>query len=132
MALQGLEELNSKFKLLDRLLRQKVLLKETKEAAEIIRADAESRAPIGETGDLAEHQAIQAKPSLSNSSDAVVWIGFDLSVFYGGFVELGTTHSAPEPFLLPAFESKKGQALDKIADGIASAIDDFVRTHGST
>lgn len=32
-------------------------------------------------------------------------------VFHGHFLEHGTTHSAPQPFLIPATEAAKGQVL---------------------
>jgi HK97 gp10 family phage protein len=37
--------------------------------------------------------------------------------FYGGMVEYGTAHSAPHPFMRPAYEQKKTQGADILLKG---------------
>ena len=39
---------------------------------------------------------------------------------YGGFVELGTTHSAAEPYLWPAFEQNIGRLVAAIQENITN------------
>lgn len=42
-------------------------------------------------------------------------IAGDDRAFYGHLVEFGTTHSPPEPFLIPAFEESRDEAIGAVA-----------------
>ena len=72
----------------------------TKEAAEIVAEDARRRAPLG-PGDMHLRDHITVEPE--GIAGYLVLAGNE-ETFYGHMVEFGTSHSAPQPFLLPAAE----------------------------
>lgn len=77
-----------------------------KEGAEIVRAEASRRAPR-RTGKLAAN--IIAEVSLSQSDRAEISVGPSKEAFYGMFVELGTKHMAPRPYLRPAIDESRAE-----------------------
>ena len=87
-------------------------------SAELVAESARARVPV-DKGDLKEAIHVEA-----NTDGDGFWIiaggktAGDRDVFYGHMVEHGTTHSPPEPFLVPALEENRA----KITDGIAAAI----------
>ena len=48
----------------------------------------------------------------------------NLDAYYWRFIEFWTTHAAARPFLRPAFESLKYQAVQTIKDGIAQGVEE--------
>lgn len=106
----GLKELEQKLKKLDLAVQSKELMKAAKAGGEIIRDAMEQRAPR-DTGRLAAGEIVSALPSQSNAYVATVRIGPSRKVFWGLFQEFGTAHMAAQPFVLPAFEATKDEAL---------------------
>lgn len=47
--------------------------------------------------------------------------------WYQWFLELGTERSRPHPFMRPAYDSKKGEALDLIVSEINAGIDKAIK-----
>lgn len=91
------------------------LLESVLNGAEIIRAQAEVLAPRATgrlAGDIAK-QAVQA-----SSERAVVEVGFLESAFHGFFQELGTSTQAAQPFLRPAFDGERHEAVRVIRDSL--------------
>jgi len=96
-------------------------------AAEPIRAEAERLAPI-EQGDLKSAiktgKAIGKYQKRGNRGDRVTtFVGIDESVnkrlhIYAGIEEFGKEHSPIQPYMRPAFEAKKEEARDRIADDL--------------
>lgn len=81
-----------------------------KAAAERVEKGAKDRVPI-ESGDL--YDVIHTE-RVAQGSYAVVAGGRNAEgdwVFYGHLVENGTTHSAPQPFLIPALEAERENAI---------------------
>ena len=72
----------------------------TEKAAEMVAESARQKAPLG-PGDvhLRDHISVEAE----GPAGFLVLAGNE-DTFYGHMVEFGTSHSAPEPFLLPAAE----------------------------
>ncbi len=75
-------------------------------AAEGIALGAKARAPVG-APDVHLRDAIHVERQ--GLGEYAVIAGDD-EVFYGHMVEFGTRHSAPHPFLVPAFEDGKREA----------------------
>ena len=113
----GLEAFEQRLKSLEATVQQALLVKAAKEGAELIRAEAERRAPRLKysahprryAGLLAHSQMLSVAEQTAN--EVVVRIGPSKDAFYGLFQELGTVHHPAQPFLLPAFEDRKMEAL---------------------
>ena len=75
--------------------------------AKMVATAAKLRAPV-ESGDLREAIHVDVQP------EGVYVVAGDNKVFYGHLVEWGTSHSAPEPFLVPALEANR-KAVVKLA-----------------
>ena len=86
--------------------------------AEAIAVEATARAPDAPPQGEGLVEAIHVEDSEEAGGYYVV--AGDEDVFWGHFVEMGTTHSAPHPFLIPAMESQK--------DAVANAVTLVLRT----
>lgn len=117
--LQGLPDLLAKLDRMDIAAQQAILLPAVEEGAEILRADAANRAPR-DTGALAEGMTmtvVKKEPHYVS-----VKVGPDRKQFYGRFIENGTAHIAPRPFLGPALTTNRERILTLIRERIANAI----------
>jgi HK97 gp10 family phage protein len=88
--------------------------------AEVIREQASQNAPRGETGNLSRLEI--TKVAVKKQDRVVVKIGPSTTAFYGMFIELGTVHMAPEPFLGPALEQKMSEAIQETTAVIQFAL----------
>jgi HK97 gp10 family phage protein len=96
--------LNSRLPQIAAMLRPK-LEAIVEDTAERVVEDARNRAPV-RSGDLRRAIHVEQKDDLT----AHVVAG-DKDVFYGHMVEYGTSHSAPHPFLIPALEANREDAI---------------------
>jgi len=84
----------------------------------------------GKTKVEAAEAAHEANAAASNDevvTSGVAIIGVDTKkAFYAHFVEFGTSHSTPKPFLRPAWEKGKVQAAEAIKDILKDEIDKAV------
>lgn len=103
----------------DRLTMKDVLIQAASAGAEPIREQAGQNAPR-DTGALARLEI--TKVASKQQDRVIVKIGPSKDVFYGLFVELGTVHMAPEPFLAPALEQKSGEATQETANVLQFAL----------
>ncbi len=124
--LLGLDKLESKLSDIALTVQRKTLIKATKRGGELIRAEAQARAPR-RTGRLAENEIMVLRTSENTATDVGVRIGPAIGVFYGLFEEIGTAHSTADPFLRPAFDDKKAEALQIASEEFDAAIDEVVR-----
>ena len=109
VALEGAAELDRALsKLADRA--QGELLEEAAQAgAEVIREEAARLAPR-DTGLLAQEVADQ--PKRLQIGRAQIDVGPSKKAWYGRLLEHGTSKMAAQPFLRPAFEAKKDEAVE--------------------
>jgi HK97 gp10 family phage protein len=56
-------------------------------------------------------------------SVAVMHVGVDSRIGYAHLLEFGTVNHGPRPFMRPAFEEKKGEALEIIVRDLSGEID---------
>ena len=100
--------------------------------AGLIRDDAAQRAPVDEGGLSANIVARNIPPrylppgaaaGLSIMGSRAGKAGDPKNAYYYAFVELGTKNQAAQPFLRPAFESQKGNAVSAYADEFRRNID---------
>ena len=117
--------------------------------ARVIRDDARLRAPVGKTGNLKKNIVMKrdSNPQRSGANERYT-VGVrggaknyantkrnvrkgragkeyktDGNTYYWRFKEFGTKKMPADPFLRPAFESKKEEALNVIASTLASGIE---------
>ena len=119
---QGLDGLLESMEGLPLVVQRKLIADALREGADVVAIEAEARAPV-ETGRLSEN--IVYAITEQTASGAVANIGPAKQVFYGAFVERGTEHMTPEPFLGPAFDDSVDKATaviqEVLGDGIEAA-----------
>lgn len=120
--LQGLDQFDRALKQLSLVTQGQLLKQAVKKGAELIREEAENRAPR-DTGTLAEEEIVSVVAGESNAFEATVKIGPSKKAFYGFFQEFGTAHHAAQPFLMPSFEEKQDEALQVVSDELRKAVE---------
>lgn len=138
--IKGLKSLDKTLKSLPPRLQTKVVRGATLAGANVVRKEARRRAPVRTPDDKAPKAA---KPRLNKGTYVQVtfpghlrknirsarnrrvprWqisylVGWTTSAFYGLFIEKGTKHQGAQPFLRPAFDSKKGEINKVIGERI--------------
>ena len=110
----GLTELEEKLSNLDVKL-SRALDEALEEIAEKIRDDAKSLVPV-DTGALKKSIRIEKKGKLQVSIVAggggVINPRTGREVDYAGFVEFGTSHMSPQPYMQPALEKNRDELLN--------------------
>lgn len=104
--------------------------------AEVMRADAARLAPV-DTGNLSDSiimKPIPPKYLPRGAADGVEIMGSRKgkagdqgNAYYYIFVEFGTVNQSAQPFLRPAFESTKQQAVDAYAQEFRKTLDRSVK-----
>jgi HK97 gp10 family phage protein len=142
----GLKELQAALKELPQCIARNVLRGAVAAGAAVIRTEAKARAPVS-TGDArAGHsppgtlkRAIYQKQirELSSPVKQTFYVGvrrgkqyrhqgkkgkLSRDAYYAKFVEFGTAKMAARPFMRPAFEAKKGAAVQAIQEYLARRI----------
>jgi HK97 gp10 family phage protein len=135
MEISGLKELADKMRAMGPDIARNALRAGVGEAARALRDEAKQTNP-DDTGRT--DRALYAKLIKEQSSDhqATYYVGArsgkrerkrDRDAWYWRFVEFGTVKMPARPFLRPAFEKLKMQAVDLIAARIAARIKRFER-----
>ena len=110
----GLTELEEKLSNLDVKL-SRALDEALEEIAEKIRDDAKSLVPV-DTGALKKSIRIEKKEKLQVSIVAggggVINPRTGREVDYAGYVEFGTSHMSPQPYMQPALEKNRDELLN--------------------
>lgn len=114
--IDGLDELQEKFKKLTKAHKPDEVEKASLKAAEVIRAEAERTAPQGPTGRLKEAQIKKPLRKGTNYASAIVAIDRAIA-WYGGIVtEYGTPFMEPNPFFRNAVRSKAPEAYKTLKE----------------
>lgn len=115
------------FKSLDRALKTlpgkvagKVIRSATLSGAGIIRKEARRRVSVDD-GTL--KKSISSKLKDKSDTHVTYSVGPTNKAFYGTFLEFGTEHIRPQPFLRPAFDEKKNEAAKKIEERLMKGIE---------
>lgn len=111
----GQKELLKKLKELPENVSGKYLEDAALAGAEIIRQEASNKAPW-RTGRLVS--SIIKETEEKSKSSVTVAIGPKKEVFYGFFVEYGTSKMRAQPFLRPALDGKKSDAEKAVIDAL--------------
>lgn len=118
--LHGARELERVLKLLPKQIRGAVLQRSVMAGATPIRKAAKANAPRA-SGALAN--SIVARKDKTAGASAAVKIGPTRKRFYGLFAEFGTSTQPAKPWLRPAFETTKGEALNRIGKALGRNIE---------
>ena len=125
--IHGFEELDAKLKRLSRGTAGKIMRRSLRAGAKIIAAEARARAPR-QTGRLAKSIKVRAASTRKRGEVAIVvrtgqsdnlFVG---DTYYGAFQEFGTDYTLRKPFLQPAFEAGKQQAVNVIRQTVSAGI----------
>lgn len=137
-ALEGVAELNRKLlQLADPKENAKVLRQSVGAAMRVVQKEARSRVPQG----TIEHKTYKGRlvaPGFASRSLRVVTsakdgtatarLGVRAEAFYAvQFIELGTSKIPRAPWLVPAFEAKKDEALTALSEAMQKRIDKIAK-----
>lgn len=132
MEVHGLRELEQKLRGLGPKLRERAVRSALNAGAQVIKKEAIALAPV-DTGRLADKAIyvtrVREEQTLTKEVYAVAVrhgrkeAQKDRDAFYWKFLEFGTKFLAARPFLVPAFESKKQEAFEKIKQKLRERIE---------
>jgi HK97 gp10 family phage protein len=124
--LTGFKELAAALKELGPRVGRKHLRGSVAKGATIVRTEARNLAPV-DTGEMRKDIQVKRERSPDNVASYSVFVrsgkksrlagrarNVDRDSFYWKFVEFGTAKMAARPFMRPAFEAKKEEAVDAI------------------
>lgn len=146
----GLAELSKKLKEMPIKLAKNGLRAAVNAGAEVIRKDAKARVPV-KTGNVRKNIYKKQIREKSNNFQQTYYVGVKLgrkrklaptklnvrkqrvgqlydvesSAYYWRFLEFGTSKLPARPFLRPAFDTKKSQAVDAMAKKLKERIDKY-------
>lgn len=120
ISISGVAEFEANLQKLAQALDKEQLLEIVQEGADIIRDAAAENAPVGETGNL--KAGMTTAIGHERIGDVIINVGPDAKQFYGRFVELGTIHMGPHPFLKPALERNRDRVAALMQQRMLEAI----------
>ena len=150
--IEGLKELQEAMNQLPLEIQKRPLRSAVSAGAKVIVDEAKRLAPQGETGNLRKALYRYRSRSQSSRGQETFLVGVrkgkknyvdsaknrrlnrvgkkytvEGEAFYWRFVEFGTSKMPARPFLRPAFESKKNQAVETIKNRLAVAIENTAK-----
>lgn len=133
--IDGLKELADKLRDLGPKIGRSALRAGVRTGAALVRDEAKLRAPV-DTGVMRRAVFVKQVRQQSSATQQTFHVFVrsgkrfekkNINAYYWRHVEFGTVKMAAKPFLRPAFEARKGQAVDAIADRIRERIQDAGR-----
>jgi HK97 gp10 family phage protein len=129
--IKGLDEIEKRLKQLPQKVAKKVVRKAVREGAKPILKAAQSKVPV-KTGALKKSLKVRAMKAKLAKGGAGVHVGvsdqwFKGDLFYGGMVEFGTKNMPAKPFIRPAYDEKKNEAVKVTVKHLLKGIDDIVK-----
>lgn len=115
----GFEEINEAMRKLEERASGSALRNAASAGAEVIRAEAEARAPR-DTGALAE--GVTEQPKRLQIGRAQIDVGPGRDEWYGKLLEKGTSKMPAKPWLRPAFVAKREEAVAKVREVLRKAL----------
>lgn len=141
---EGLKELANALRELPKAVARNQLRGPVAFAAAQMRDDARRRAPVAaedlgpgrpKPGTLRKSVIIKRVPTAANRAVYILGVRhgkqfqkvgkreLNLDAYYWRFIEFGTSHAAARPFIRPAFEANKRQALDIIVNRLRTGLE---------
>lgn len=131
----GLRELETKMIALGPKLGMQAMRSALNAGAQTIKKDVQARAPFN-TGKMKKNVYVTRSRSESGPTQMTYIVGIrsgkkeeikGRDAFYWRFLEFGTKFIAARPFLRPAFESKKHEALTKFKQKLSQRLEALAR-----
>lgn len=129
ITLTGADDIARRLKALDQKIRTRALRRSLRAAAKVVADEVKAGAPA-DTGQLRRNITVTTQYSRRNaliSSQVRVRTkgkrGDQRNSFYWRFLEFGTRHIAPVPFVTRAFESEKSRAAQQVIDSVMQELD---------
>jgi len=131
MKVDGLATLERRLKQFGPKLTKRGLRSSANSGIQVIKKEAQARAPY-RTGRLAKKAIYVKRSKQSTQHTAVYMLGVrvghkavrkGIDAYYWFMQEFGTQKQAAQPFLRPAFEAKKFEALDRFARKLREFLD---------
>jgi HK97 gp10 family phage protein len=132
--LKGFKELERKLNALGVQAGTKVIRQAASAAMNVVVTEARAKAPVGSQAHKTHKDRVVSPGFLSRNikkftrvskskGTALVFVGPSSEAYYGSqFVEVGTKNMAAQPWLEPAYESKKSQVVDRYGDELRKRI----------
>lgn len=124
--IEGLSELLAGLQELPKATGTNVQKRTLTKAADLFQNDAEARAPV-RTGTL--QRSVTVGPKLSSRQRSITKKESKVEIYTGPGAlvqaitnEFGTAHSAAQPFMRPAWDGNKIQALEGVKDDLSEEI----------
>lgn len=130
---EGLQALGTKLQAMGEEMAVKIARGATGAAANLVKKSAQQKAPK-RTGNLAKNIITKrlGKSQSSLTSEHIVTVrrkrtkgqkkSGEQSAYYGQFVEFGSIHNVPNPFLRPAFDENVQRAIETMKSVISDRI----------
>jgi len=135
LKVEGLAELTRRLRALPEAVQTKALRGMVSAAAEIVRAEADLRAPVysGPVGKRhpppgsLKKAIYKARVTSESSASREVWQvnvrrSGPAGAYYGAMVEYGTVKMAPHPYMRPAWDAKRQAALEAMGTYLAYSL----------
>lgn len=135
----GLLDLSDDLAALSKAENRKVMRDATRAAATIFKDEAVKRAPVRKgklkknivvitqrdrSGNITSGVHVRGRNPRTGNSDNKLKAGNARNAFYWRFVELGTSRSAPVPFIRPAYDARQEDATNAAFARANQAIDE--------
>lgn len=135
MQIEGLRELEAKLRGMGPKLAKNGLRSAVAAGSRVVMAEAKRKVPV-DTGTLRRAIYMKQIREQSSSSKQTYYVGVrrgkserkkNRDGYYFAFVEFGTAKMAAQPFLRPAFEAKKVDAVEVIKRRLAERVEKLAR-----
>lgn len=130
--IEGLAAFKDRLENLSQSMQKTILTKAARAGGEVIRREAERRAPRLKVPDPRRTPGLLAKSEMlkvvkRSAGRAVVTIGPSTDAWYARFVEFGTMYQKAQPFLRPALDESQDAVMRAIEEVFQQAIEQGVR-----
>lgn len=128
--IKGLEDLIASLNALPEKFERKVLRSSVRKGANIIRDKARAYVPVDQ-GELKKSITISGAKYRKGTIAFAIRPRKNkkrgITVFYGKFVEFGTSKMAAQPFMRPAYDEAEKEVLDVVISDIKSKLSEVVK-----
>jgi len=130
--IEGMNDLLKSMEALPLVLQKTLIVRSLRKGGEPIREEAARNAPDDpETPGSRIEVSVKVQVREQTADGAVAVIGPSSGGFVGIFSETGTAHQTAQPWLSPAFDSRKEEALSIIGDELGDGIEsEFAKRRG--
>ena len=138
ISITGLAELEKNLLAFPDKIAKRILSGAIRAGAVVIQKEARNLAPVSDAphklgkgskaviinpGHLKRNIKVRLAPRKSRTVPIEYWVYVSGKAWYWKFVEFGTSKMSGQPFMRPAFDGNKAEALERIKEYLAARID---------